>query len=120
MHMFTKEIFCSNNLKCTQKIAPTIFYYAWYKCIEKNCKKFGVSFRLLLNDKTEYIPDTDNESGKTYNDYFITAIQNTVIEAKDNLKGYPLPSGSLALYIFLSYSCTPSTRLLCLSIGLPQ
>jgi len=79
----------------------------------------SAKFSSLLNNKQEYDPSTENESGKTYDDYFVSTLADTLpeINPNENLKGYPLISGAMAFYLFSPFSRYPTLRLTCLGIS---
>ena len=116
--VFTSEILCNSSIGSTSKITPLNFMCNRHKLTERNCKKFCAKFSELLGGKLECSP-SDNESGKTCEDYFVSAINNTFSDVpdKDDCKGHPLISGSMAFYLFSPFSPFPNDRLACFSMN---
>ena len=89
---FTASMICNSSFHATTKTQPHTFLYSRHRVTERNIKKFCDKFSVILNNKQENTPSTENESGKTYEDYFVTCMEEVLpdIDKKDNLSGYPL------------------------------
>ena len=116
-NLFAASSTCHSSCNSSTKISPKTFMHKRFRVAERNIKKIGAKFSALINNKDKHTPETDNESGKTYEDYFIQALDDVKLADQDNNKSHPLASSALAVYLFSPYSPFPSHRLASLSIS---
>ena len=105
--LFTAKSLCYSACNSSTKISPKTFTHKRFKVTERNIKKIGAKFSLLIKNKDQHTPEVDNESGKTYEDYFIQALEDAreIMPDQDNNKSCPLMSGAMAFYLCSPYSC---------------
>ena len=103
---------CKSNTMHTTKIVLRTFFYSRFKLSEKNYKKIGAKFSMLANNKNPHAP-SENESGTSHCDYFVTAAKDT----DPSIDGCLLMSGTMDFHLFPPCSPCANNRLPCISIS---
>ena len=83
---FTTEMLCNSSVSSTNKLTPNFFSKAGIKSLNATLK-ICAEFSLMIGGKKEHTSSTDNASGTTCEDYFVTVMENVATKDDERRSG---------------------------------